>query len=264
MTAVIATAPVMPLLREPSVRSEQVTQAASGRTGRTLETRREWRRVRLDRDGYEGWTHDGYLRPLSESEAARWRSADGWSEGAVVDAQGRRVRLPLGARALLHDGVVELATGLRGRVIAGRVLPASAMAAEARALPVAEWACRYFEGTGYEWGGVTPWGVDCSGLVQTGFAARGIALPRDSGAQAECGVTVSLAEALPGDLLFFSDSPPRVTHVAILHSGNRLVHAALSAGGFVVERWGEGTRAGFLRRQFVTARRIAPSGGPAL
>ena len=264
MTAVVATAPVAPLLRQPSIQAEQVSQLVFGRTGEVLETQGLWQRVRTDADRYEGWTHSGYVRALSGADAARWRAAGGWSEGAVIQADGGRFRLPLGARVVLKGAEVELPGGAHGRVIAGRVVPIATMASEARAIPPAAWARRYFEGAGYEWGGVTPWGVDCSGLVQVTFAARGVGLPRDSSAQAACGTEVSLEAARPGDLLFFSDAPPRVTHVAILDSGDRLVHAALSAGGFVVESWSAGTRAAFLRQQFVAARRIPSAHGPAL
>ena len=44
---------------------------------------------------------------------------------------------------------------------------------------------RSFAGTPYQWGGVTPWGADCSGLVQTVFWLHGVTLPRDAWQQAE-------------------------------------------------------------------------------
>ena len=66
--------------------------------------------------------------------------------------------------------------------------------------PPEHWALEYFAGSPYEWGGVTPCGVDCSGMVQTTFLARGLTLPRDSSQQAECGVPVPLDDARPGDL----------------------------------------------------------------
>ena len=44
----------------------------------------------------------------------------------------------------------------------------------------------------YQWGGVTPWGADCSGMVQTVFGMHGVPLPRDARQQAELGTALAL------------------------------------------------------------------------
>src|SRR5205823_11360540 len=97
-----------------------------------------------------------------------------------------------------------------------------------------EWAARRFLGAPYQWGGVTPWGVDCSGLVQTTFAARGLVLPRDSAQQATAGDEVATAALGAGDLLFFrGESGNGITHVAFAAAGETLVHATVACGGVV-------------------------------
>jgi cell wall-associated NlpC family hydrolase len=79
---------------------------------------------------------------------------------------------------------------------------------------------RRFAGAPYLWGGRTPLGVDCSGLVQVALAACGIAAPRDSDQQRdELGIAVDLADRRGGDLVFFPG------HVGILVDADTLFHA---------------------------------------
>jgi cell wall-associated NlpC family hydrolase len=71
----------------------------------------------------------------------------------------------------------------------------------------------------YLWGGTVGPNYDCSGLMQTAFAAAGIWLPRDSYQQEAFTQPVSLEELEPGDLIFFG-TPARTNHVG-LHLGDR-------------------------------------------
>jgi cell wall-associated NlpC family hydrolase len=234
---VVGVAAVTPLLADPTVRAEQLSQLVLGETAALLAADGEWRRLRCTHDGYEGWAHRGYLRELDASELDRWGTA-GWSLGAELDADGVRVLLPLRARVALEHGAILLPDGRAGRLASGSVAARAAVIADARATPPAEWAAQFFLGTPYQWGGVTPWGADCSGLVQTTFAARGLGVPRDAHDQAQAGAAVPTDQARPGDLLFFrSETSDRITHVAFLSSSRLLVHSTISRGGVVREDW---------------------------
>ena len=61
-----------------------------------------------------------------------------------------------------------------------------------------------FQGTYYQWGGVTPWGADCSGMVQTVYALHGVKLLRDAWQQATQGVPSRVGSSRSGRQIFFS------------------------------------------------------------
>ena len=72
----------------------------------------------------------------------------------------------------------------------------------------------------YVWGGTTPAGFDCSGLVQYVYRnSVGIKLPRVSQAQRNVGTRVSRAQALPGDMVNYNH------HVGIYLGNGYMIHA---------------------------------------
>ncbi len=78
-------------------------------------------------------------------------------------------------------------------------------------------------GVPYLWGGTTPAGFDCSGLVMWAYAQAGISLPHYSGAQYEDTTHIPLADIEPGDLLFYG--PGGSEHVAMYVGGGSMVEA---------------------------------------
>ena len=84
-----------------------------------------------------------------------------------------------------------------------------------------------FRGHRYVWGGASPAGFDCSGLVTYVFRNFGIRVSRTASAQfRDNGVPVGRNELMPGDLVFFSSNGYRVTHVGIYIGGRQFVHAS--------------------------------------
>jgi hypothetical protein len=258
--AAIARSTIAPLFVEPSLRVEQVSQLVLGETAAVLEQQGEWRRLRSRHDGYEGWAHAGYLLQVEDDEAEQWRSeATGWSLGATIKIGETRLALPLRAQVAVEGDTIRLPDGRRGRKVEGSVPVAAVAIATARGKAPERWALEHFSGASYQWGGVTPWGVDCSGLVQTTFAARGITLPRDSSQQVACGAGISVDTPRPGDLLFFrGETTPAITHVAFAGEADGLVHSTVSCGGVLAESWLPGTRAAPLRERLVAVRRMEP------
>jgi peptidoglycan DL-endopeptidase CwlO len=148
------------------------------------------------------------------------------------------------------------AAGLSGTTTAGDS-PSSAAPATGSAV-VGE-AQKYL-GVPYVWGGTDPAkGLDCSGFTQLVYGNLGVDLPRTSSQQATAGEPVaSLADARPGDLLFFDHSSSRagIDHVGIYIGNGQMIAAPRS--GETVSVKDAGTPA--------VIRRVLPAqaaGGPA-
>ena len=80
-------------------------------------------------------------------------------------------------------------------------------------------------GARYRYGGATPAGFDCSGLVFYAHRQLGLAVPRTSRDQAEAAVTIKPRKLRRGDLVFFKIDSASVNHVGIYIGKHRFVHA---------------------------------------
>jgi cell wall-associated NlpC family hydrolase len=78
-------------------------------------------------------------------------------------------------------------------------------------------------GDPYSWGGASPGGFDCSGLVMWAFQQAGIALPHSSQALAHGGQPVALSDLQPGDVLtFYSDA----SHAGLYIGDGLMIHSS--------------------------------------
>ena len=249
--AVVRT-PIAPMHAEPRVASPMISQQLGGDAVQILEHEGEWFCVR-GADAYDGWVHGGFLLRGADAPTAVGQRHARISIGCVAEnALGMRRALPLRAR-LAPDEMPVWGDAFEEDRRADRFPPTpEAITYSAQEL---------FGSTSYLWGGVTPWGADCSGLVQSVFALHGIQLPRDAWQQAELGTDAGrdVGELQPADLLFFSDREDRrVTHVGIALGSARMVHLALSRGGYAVERLGDRNDpvVEMLRGRFLFAKRV--------
>src|SRR5205814_1688285 len=198
-----------PMHDRPNPASVQTSQRLAGFEVDLIKNEGDWFLAR-GTDGFEGWMHRAFLSPAPASGARRSSQIIRVSLGCVTrSATGGRRSLPLGAR-LSPDEIIR-----GGEVVEQPQLPVKFPRS---ALAITRSAKEYFEGTPYVWGGITPWGADCSGFAQTIYGLHGVLLPRNAAQQAELGDDVpEISKMEAGDLAFFSDAGDGViSHVAIV------------------------------------------------
>ncbi len=88
-------------------------------------------------------------------------------------------------------------------------------------------------GAPYRYGGSSPGGFDCSGLVHYSYSRAGLRVPRTTGQLWSSTHTVARHELLIGDLLFFNIEG-KMSHVGLYLGGQRFVHAPSSGRSVVV------------------------------
>jgi cell wall-associated NlpC family hydrolase len=134
------------------------------------------------------------------------------------------------------------------------VVDASQAASSSKGQEIADYA-RSLVGCPYVYGGSSPKGFDCSGFTKYVYSQFGYNINRTASTQLDNGVSVSMSELQPGDLVMFKKagySGSRASHVGIYIGGGKFVHASTSKVGVIVSDLSEA----YYTSGFVGARRI--------
>lgn len=107
-------------------------------------------------------------------------------------------------------------------------------------------------GAPYRYGGASPRGFDCSGLVYYSYARAGVAVPRTTRDQLSRSRPLPVRELRPGDLLFFNQESKPAGHVGLYVGDGRFVHAPSTGKHVRLSTLGEH----YWRRHLTAARRF--------
>lgn len=218
---------VVPCRTEASDKSEQVTQLLFGETIKVYEKKRSWYRIKTAHDNYECWIDEKQFLFITQRQFEELQSQPPLVAADFVQLiqhpkSGEMISLLMGANlpyfnngSILLDGDEWKFEGISTDI--SKQLPKEKIISNALMLLNAP----------YQWGGRSPFGIDCSGFVQIIYKLNGISLPRDASQQAEVGQALSfIEEAEEGDLAFFDNDEGQITHVGIILENNRIIHAS--------------------------------------
>lgn len=228
MTHGISNLSIIPVRREPSEKSEMVTQILFGEHFEMREQMVGWTNVKLEFDGYEGWVDTKMITPISARTLSKIENSASATTSDIItivpvnDEQNLMLvagsTLPVWRPYLKQFSVIRDTYLATGEVLYGEIKDPREV--------VIQQALKYFNAP-YLWGGRTPFGVDCSGLTQVIYKMIGIKLPRDASEQVKIGTAMSFVdEAEPGDLAFFDDEEGNIVHVGIIWKRNKIIHAS--------------------------------------
>lgn len=197
---------VAPVRAEGSDKAEIVTEILFGESADILEVNKNWTKIKMHYDGYEGWMDTKQIKPISDEDFAKRKvtvvtedfSSVLMNDGKTLLSIGSEVEFPVVASRRSHD------------------------VRESIALTAKE-----FLNVPYLWGGKSFFAVDCSGFTQLVYKVHDIKIPRDTYQQAEVGEALSFVEeSKPGDLAFFENPEGKIIHVGIMLDAQKIIHAS--------------------------------------
>ncbi len=211
---------------EPNERAELINQLLFGEQVQIIEELKQWYKIESIADSYTGWVDSRLIETIpEEKEVNIFKQAITVSElsfTAINKANHTRYHLCPGSLLYNFNGKSFWLNKTEFEVETHPLDHHTVTPAE-KLLHCAN----SFINSPYLWGGKSPHGVDCSGLVQVCYRVIGINLPRDAWQQAIIGQTIEFVnQVCPGDLAFFDNKENSIIHVGVLIDNSTIIHSS--------------------------------------
>lgn len=214
---------VIPMRKEPSHRSEMVSQLLFGEYAEILQEEEQFLRMKCLYDGYEGWIQANQLVKTEGQIDETYQFIADYTCDVLLN--GRKIRVPYSSPIYgAKNSFTVAGNEIKYLIIRKNVWNNSAFQLTEQNLTT---VFNFYLNTPYLWGGKSVFGIDCSGFVQQVFKMFGVKLLRDAYLQAGQGRLIeSIDETKLGDLAFFHNENGRVIHVGIILENHQIVHAS--------------------------------------
>jgi len=207
---------IVPLRAEPKNTSEQTSQLLYGEFFAILNFQKSWSKIQNESDGYEGWINNKHFNFIEKNIFQKLKATKKKYSADLIDFiwRGDDILFPTPIGSLVSSA----------QYLGHRFEGKKSVETKPKSNLV-NTALNYLNSP-YMWGGKSPFGIDCSGFVQSVYQLNGVQLPRDAYLQAEHGETLGfIDESEPGDLAFFDDNEGEITHVGIIMPDYQIIHA---------------------------------------
>lgn len=218
---------LVPIRNKPQHSSEMVSQLLFGEIVFIEGQHKNWLKIKVVYDNYEGWIDYKQILIITENEFNEIQAKQKGLTTEITDIlinETDNIIFPVLLGSSL-PGITNNTFYLDKKIYiyTGKYL---IKALEPKAENIIRIAIDYLH-TPYLWGGRSPFGIDCSGLIQNVFKFFDIKLPRDAYQQAETGNLVPfITEAGTADVAFFEDESGKIVHTGIIISNNRIIHSS--------------------------------------
>jgi gamma-D-glutamyl-L-lysine dipeptidyl-peptidase len=216
---------IVPVRGEAADKAELVTQLFFGEHYEVLSTSKDkkWLRIRIHFDQYEGWIDTKQHHSITKEHFEYINRAD-FKITTDITTSILYNKNPL---AIVMGSIIPISGSELFKMEEQFAFNGESKSmGQKRDAEFLRLTAQKYLNAPYQWGGKSPFGIDCSGFMQMVFKINGYKLFRDANQQVKQGKAVQAKDAEPGDLAFFKNKEEKVTHVGMILPGDKIIHAS--------------------------------------